>query len=379
MAAEHYSPRGALARQQPTPRKGPSATDTPVSPSVVWLQDCTADSQPLVGGKAVGLGALVREGLQVPPGFAVTTRGFREHIEHNRLELDIERLLGESNASDKIRALFENSRLSPRLEDELSTAYQRLCSGSGSARPMAIRSSATAEDLADASFAGQQETYLWIIGIQHVLEHIVRCWASLFAPQALAYRAHRNIDSTDLAMGVVVQCMVPAEAAGVMLTIDPVNGDRSAIVIEASYGLGVAVVNGEVTPDRLCVDKVLLEIRSRSIGAKTIAYRFDPAVQGTRLEAVPPEKQTYLSVTDDEVIELASVGKRMERAMGRPLDMEWAIGLGQSAAREVFLLQARPETIWSQRRSTPLSAPGTTVMDRILQTMVGSRATMKGD
>ena len=227
--------------------------------------------------------------------------------------------------------------------------------------------------------SGQQETYLWIIEPQHVLKSVVRCWASLFTPQALAYRAHRNISSADLAMGVVVQCMVPAEAAGVMLTIDPVNGDRSAIVIEAAYGLGVAVVNGEVTPDRLCVDKVLLEIRSRSIGAKSIAYRFEQTIQGIRLEPVPAEEQTRPSVTDDEVIQLASLGKRMERVLGRPQDMEWAIGPGQSRAREVFLLQSRPETIWSQRTSAPLSAAGTTVMDRILQTMVGSRTTMKGD
>jgi len=304
----------------------------------------------------------------------VTTHAFREQVERNRLGPDIERLLGESNASNEIRALFENTRLSPQLEDEVLGAHQRLRGG-----PVAIRSSATAEDLTDASFAGQQETYLWIIEPQHVLKSVVRCWASLFTPQALAYRAHRNIGSADLAMGVVVQCMVPAAAAGVMLTIDPVNGDRSAIVIEAAYGLGVAVVNGEVTPDRLCVDKVLLEIRSRSIGAKTVAYRFDDSVDGICLEAVPPEEQTRPSVTDDEVIQLAGSGKRMERALGRPQDMEWAIGPGQSGPREVFLLQSRPETIWSQKQSAPLSAAGTTVMDRILQTMVGSRTTMKGD
>ena len=352
------------------------------SPLVVYLEDCNADSQALVGGKAVGLGALLREGLQVPPGFTVTTHAFREHVARNRLGPDIERLLGESDQQricDDIRGLFESSHVSSQLADEVLGAYERLCRGSGSARPVAIRSSATAEDLADASFAGQQETYLWIIGIDEVLRHLVQCWASLYTPQALAYRAHRNIASADLAMGVVVQTMVPAVAAGVMLTIDPVNGDRSAIVIEAAYGLGAAVVNGEVTPDRLCVDKVLLEIRSRSIGAKTIAYRFDPTVQGTRCERVFAAQQTQACLTDVEVIELAGLGKRMERAMGCAQDMEWAIGPGQSGPREVFLLQARPETIWSQKQSAPLSAAGTTVMDRILQTMVGSPVTMKGD
>ncbi len=349
-----------------------------ITPSVIWLEECGPDSQPLVGGKAVGLGALLREGLQVPPGFAITTHAFREHVERNRLGQRIAQLLGESDqqrVSDEIRGLFENSQVSSQLEDEVVGAYQRLCAGFASETPVAIRSSATAEDLADASFAGQQETYLWIIGLPQVVKSVVRCWASLFTPQALAYRAHRNIASADLAMGVVVQCMVPAAAAGVMLTIDPVSGDRSAIVIEASYGLGVAVVNGEVTPDRFCVDKVLLEIRSRSIGTKTIAYRFSPAVQGTRVEPVPSEQQIQACLTDVEVVELASLGKRMERAMGCAQDIEWALGPG----RDLFLLQARPETIWSQKQSAPLSAAGTTVMDRILQTMVGSPVTMKGD
>jgi phosphoenolpyruvate synthase/pyruvate phosphate dikinase len=132
-----------------------------------------------------------------------------------------------------------------------------------------------------------------------------------------------------------------------MLTLDPINGDPSGIIIEAAYGLGVAVVNGEVTPDRVCVDKELLKIRSRSIGTKTVAYRFDATTQGTRLQPVDKQLQAQPSVTDDEFLELASLGKRMEQAMGRPQDLEWAIGPGERSAREVFLLQARPETIWS--------------------------------
>jgi len=174
---------------------------------------------------------------------------------------------------------------------------------------------------------------------------------------------------SDLAMGVVVQRMVPAEAAGVMLTIDPVNGDPSGIVIEASYGLGAAVVNGEVTPDRMCVDKVLLEIRQRSTGTKSVAYRFDSSAQGTRLEPVAPEQQAQPCLSDAEIIHLASLGKKMERAMGQAQDIEWAIGPGVSGAREVFLLQARPETVWSQKPRKPLASAGSSVMDRILQSM----------
>jgi pyruvate,water dikinase len=248
------------------------------------------------------------------------------------------------------------------VEDEIRRAHQQLCASLQV--PVAVRSSATAEDLADASFAGQQETYLWILGADEVLRHVMRCWSSLFTPQAIAYRAHLGRAVGDLAMGVVVQRMVPAEAAGVMLTLDPLTGDRSAIVIEASYGLGAAVVNGEVNPDRFSVDKVLMEIRSRTYGVKTVAYRFDASVQGTRLEEVPVALQSKPCVSDAEVLELARLGKQLEQVMGRPQDMEWAIGPG----REVFLLQARPETVWSQKDPTPRSA-GATVMDRILQTM----------
>jgi pyruvate,water dikinase len=194
----------------------------------------------------------------------------------------------------------------------------------------------------------------------------VRCWGSLFTAQAIAYRAHRGLPLEDLAMGVVVQWMVPAEAAGVMLTLDPVNGDRSAVAIEAAYGLGAAVVGGEVTPDRFCVDKVTLEIRSRAVGSKHVAYRFAPAVAGVRLEPVPPEQRARACLSDDEVIELATLGKRMEQRMGWPQDVEWAIG---GAGRQLYVLQSRPETVWSRKPVAPLVKPGSTVMDRILQTM----------
>jgi phosphoenolpyruvate synthase/pyruvate phosphate dikinase len=344
-------------------------------PYVVWLQECVTDNAPLVGGKAIGLGSLMREGFQVPPGFTVSTRAYREHVEANHLDAQLARIVADAqsfesqqHAADEIRALFEQSRPSTALRDEVLTAHEKLCTGNAT-QPVAVRSSATAEDMADASFAGQQETYLWIISGEQVMQNVVRCWASLFTPQAVAYRAHRNIPVDHLAMGVVVQCMVPAEAAGVMLTIDPVNGDRSQISIEAAYGLGAAVVNGEVTPDRFSVDKVTLEIRSRAIETKGQAYRFDPAEQGTRLTPVPPDQQSQPCIDDAEVIQLATLGKRMEQAMGRAQDMEWAIGRAASGEREVFLLQARPETVWSQKPHPPVASAGSSVMDRILQSM----------
>ena len=309
-------------------------------PHVIWLEDCTADIAPLIGGKATGLGALMREQLTVPRGFAVTTAAYCEHVEHHGLAPEIERLSGAEDA-DGIRALFDDTAPTPRLEDQLLAAHERL---GGDGQPMAVRSSATAEDQADASFAGQQETFLWLLSGREVLRHVVRCWASLFSAQAIAYRKHRGTTVTDLAMGVVVQHMVPAEAAGVMMTIDPVFGDRSTIVIEAAYGLGAVVVNGETLPDRFCVDKDTLTVRSRTLGSKDVAYRFDASLAGCRLVPVPPAQQRSYCVTDQEVLELTRLGKRMERVMGGPQDLEWAI----DRDRNIFLLQVRPETVWSQ-------------------------------
>jgi pyruvate,water dikinase len=326
------------------------------SSHVLGLTDCTSDCTDLVGGKAVGLGALLRQGLHVPPGFAITSRAYREHVRHNNLTGELSRLLLETSsydaqlhAAEQIRKLFESSTPAPEVENEIRRAYEELCRDPR--LPVAVRSSATIEDTAQASFAGQQETYLFIVGADAVLEHVLRCWSSLFTPQAIAYRAHLRTDVTDLAMGVVVQRMVPAEAAGVMMTLDPITGDRSGIMIEAAYGLGAAVVNGEVDPDRFVIDKASLQIRSRSTGMKKLAYRFDPVGQGTRAEEVPPAIQGKPCVTDAEVTELARAGKRMEEAMGLPQDIEWAIGPGDGGEREMFLLQARPETIWSQKSS----------------------------
>src|SRR6266542_5628402 len=308
-------------------------------PHVMWLEDCTADRAPLIGGKATGLGTLMRQRLMVPPGFAVTTNAYREHVDHHRLAPEIERLFATEDA-DGIRALFESSAPTPRLEDAVLAAHEQL---GGTGQPMAVRSSATAEDLADASFAGQQETYLWLLSGDEVLRHVVRCWASLFSAQAIAYRKHRGVAATDLAMGVVVQQMVPAEAAGVMMTIDPVLGDRSTIVIEAAYGLGAVVVNGEVMPDRFCIDRDTLTLRSRTLGSNDVAYRFDASLAGCRLVPVPPTQQRAYCVSDQEVLELTRLGKRMEEVLGGPQDLEWAIGPN----RDIFLLQVRPETVWS--------------------------------
>lgn len=339
---------------------------------VVWLDECAGDHARLVGGKAVGLGSLLRQGLQVPAGFVVTTEAYRRFVRARGLEREIEGVLREATtpeaqaeASARLRSLFDAAEPDEDLAGEIRSAYLRL----GDEEPVAVRSSATSEDTAEASFAGQQDTYLWIRGPEAVVRNVVRCWGSLFTPQAIAYRARLGIPALEVAMGVVVQRMVAAEAAGVMLTLDPLTGDRSQITIEASFGLGVAVVGGEVTPDRYAVDKVTFELRSREVVPKPIAYRFDPRTGTVRAVEVPPGERNLPALTDPEVVEVAGLGKRVERALGAPQDIEWAIGPGRGGRREVFLLQTRPETVWSRREARPIASPEEPVLSRMLKAM----------
>ena len=207
--------------------------------------------------------------------------------------------------------------------------------------------------------------------------HVARCWASLFTDRAVAYRARLGIGDDEVAMGVVVQAMVPAEAAGVLLTLDPLTGDRSQVTIEAAYGLGTAVVEGEVTPDRFAVDKVTLELRSRSVGEKAFAYRFDPAAGRVARVEVPAADRARPCLDDAEAAELARLGKRVEQALGVPQDVEWAVGppaapgtggRGRSGGRARAVAAPGPagEPVWSRRPRQAVVPPGTSAMDRML-------------
>ncbi len=341
---------------------------------ILPLEGCTADDRALVGGKALGLGSLLREGLQVPPGFAVTTDAYRESVVSSGLQAEVVRLLEgcttdeeRIRASELIRAMFERAEVAHDVAIEIALAYRAL--GNGRPVPVAVRSSATAEDLGEASFAGQQDTYLWIRGEDEVVAAVKRCWGSLFSPQVIAYRAHFGIPTEDLAMAVVVQRMVDAAAAGVMITLDPVTGDPSQITIEASYGLGLAVVGGEVTPDRYAVDKVTYEIRNRTINDKGFAYRFDPDRREVVTVDVPTDDRTLPALTDEEVVALARLGRAVERAHRGAQDIEWAIGPGRNGEREIFLLQTRPETVWSRRPRAPIADPNEPILERMLRAM----------
>lgn len=342
---------------------------------VRWLADCAdLDSPEEVGGKAVGLGRLCRLHLPVPPGFAVGLAAYRDFITRAGLGEVIEGHLSQARgpdgfqiASERIAEAFRRATPTAELVEEVEDAYRRLAPDDD--LPVAVRSSANAEDMADASFAGQQETFLWVMGADRVVEHVVRCWASLFTPQAIAYRSHLGRPADHLGMGVVVQQMVSATAAGVMITLDPVTGDPSQVSIEACHGLGVGVVNGEVTPDRYFVDKVTGELRSKTIASKPEEFRFDPTTGSVEKLPVEEERRDEPALTDSEVRAIAELGVRIERALGGPQDVEWTYGPGEPDHRDLYLLQTRPETVWSQKRREPIAPPGSTVMDRILMTI----------
>ncbi|HKE80792.1 MAG TPA: PEP/pyruvate-binding domain-containing protein [Solirubrobacteraceae bacterium] len=338
--------------------------------SVLDLAAGATEGVERVGGKALGLLRLTELGCAVPPGFVVTTDAHRAWMRDHGLDAEVARLARAADdftalraASDAIRALFEAAGLD---DEAIDRAYDDL-----GAPPVAIRSSATAEDLGDASFAGQQETYLPVAGRDAVRAHVVKCWASLYSLEAISYRRRLSVEIEDVAMAVVVQRLVPAEAAGVLFTIDPLTGDRSQITIEASFGLGLALVGGDVTPDRFAIDKVTLEIRSRAIATKPFADRFDPRTATLDRAQLSSVEASAPAISDDEVVALAQVGKRVEASFGQPMDIEWALGPGPGGHRQVHLLQARPETVHgAEERDAGGPQPA---MDRIVSALLKDR------
>ncbi len=363
-----------------------SVPANPDLPLVCWLEDCRKDSIPLVGGKCSSLGELINAGVRVPPGFALTTEGYRRYMAEAGISREIQSLLNGldpqdmealEKASETIRRMIESQPFSTEMEDMVAEFYRKLsvrcCLP---AAPVAVRSSATAEDLPGASFAGQQDTFLWIRGAEEVLHHIRRCISSLYTGRAIAYRANQRFDDEHMAISVGVQKMANSFTAGVMFTLHPGNGDRSVIVIDSNYGFGESVVSGEVTPDNFVVNKVTLDILERTISQKDIYYTVDTKTQVNRAIEVPPERQKVQSLMDDEITALAWMGKQIEKHYGRPMDIEWAVDKDLPFGGNIFILQARPETVWSEKQKPAVAGAGASAMDYILSSMLlGKRLT----
>ena len=317
---------------------------------IIGLDAREASDLGLAGGKCRSLAALTAAGLPVPSGFIVSTYAYREALLSLGLDREIEATLSNGEmetqeaaeaASRHIAGLLSRHSVPAALTEEIFRAYWMLCEklSRGSQIAVAVRSSATAEDLAEASFAGQQETYLNITGPERVVQAVRDCWASLFSPRALLYRSQRcgrPLDS--LAMAVGVQAMVPARVAGVLFTVNPRTGDPSEVVIEASWGLGESVVGGSVTPDRYVVDKRTGKTIETHISQKMIEVVCSP--HGTDHQQVPLPKQCLPCLTLAHRERLAEIARDVEALFGVPQDIEWAI----DASDDCFVLQARPVT-----------------------------------
>ena len=270
-----------------------------------------------------------------------------------------------------MRSRIVSSAVPPEVAAQVTRAYEEL---GGSATAVAVRSSATMEDSAGASFAGLQDTYLAVRGAAEVLDAVRRCWASLYNDESVAYRRRLRLPEDGLAMGVVVQRMLRPRAAGVMFTRSPVTGDRSVVAIEGTWGLGSALVAGEVTPDSFTISKVTGEITGRRTGTKLRLHSFRPNEPGISALAMPIALRGRPCLTDDEARALAAVGREVEEHYGVPQDIEWAL-LGDDpacppmhgdAADRIRVLQSRPETVWAAREQAPLATSKPRASDHVL-------------
>ena len=330
-----------------------------------------------VGGKNASLGEMISQlagaGVRVPGGFATTAQAFRDFLGHSanggatlakRIEdrlssLNVDDVRALAQAGADIRQWIIDTPFQPRLEQEIREFYQRLVAESSAEMSFAVRSSATAEDLPDASFAGQQETFLNVVGIDNVLEAIKHVFASLYNDRAISYRVHKGFTHAEVALSAGVQRMVRSDvgAAGVMFTLDTESGFKDVVFITSSYGLGETVVQGAVNPDEFYVHKPMLEqgklpIIRRNIGSKLIKMEFTgeaKAGRSVKTVDVPIELRNRYSLNDQEIVELAKYAVIIEKHYGRPMDIEWG---KDGRDGKLYILQARPETVKSQQKAT---------------------------
>ena len=309
---------------------------------VLWFYEIDKDDIPTVGGKGANLGEMTKAGFPVPGGFVVTSSAYVHMIEVNNLEDKIKAMLKDLNvedatalnrASHQVIELIEKSPFPKDIEEQVFKAYDKL----GNNPWVAVRSSATAEDLPEASFAGQQETYLNVRGDASVIVHIRKAWASLFEPRAIYYRVQQGFDHFKVALAVPVQKMVQSDISGIMFSINPVTNDKTHIVIEAVWGLGENIVQGAVTPDHYEVDKSELKL----IQHKTVHQDIEMvrSGEGNIQRKVPSSRQDKRKLTDAQAVEVATLGKKLQQHYFFPQDSEWAIENGK-----LYVVQTRPIT-----------------------------------
>ncbi len=314
--------------------------------AIVWFNEVTKENIPLVGGKGANLGEMTNARIPVPPGFIVTANAYYDFLQKSKITDKIRSLLKPLDPNDskqlqqiaaKVKDVILDAPMSPELASEIKQAYLKLGKGL-----VAVRSSATAEDLPEASFAGQQATFLNVQGEKEVVTAVQKCWASLFEPRAIFYRGEQGFDHFKVGIAVPVQRMVQSEVSGVMFTVEPITNDRSKISIEAILGLGEMVVSGDVTPDHYVVSKDKLEIIKKEIKRqewKLVRNDGNPDGEANVKATLTPEEQAHQKIDDNDIIALAELGKQLEEHYQFPQDIEWA-----KENNQLFIVQTRPVT-----------------------------------
>jgi len=330
---------------------------------ILWLDELRLEHLLSVGGKLARLGELAGRGYPVPPGFAVPVEAFQLAVPDDvRREIGLishhapSSLAGLEAAATSIRELIEGQPLPGWLEDEVAEAYEHLVErcGLGPELPLAIRSSGVGEDAGAASFAGQFDTYLGVRGAVGALEHVKRCWASQYSARALDYCRRQGLRPDERGIAVGVLQLLSARSSGIAFSINPVDGNSDQAVVEASWGLGEAVVSGRVTPDCWVVEKSTGRIVEERIADKELRSVFDEAAGRVVDQEAPESLRTEPALSHDEVRHVAEVAAAIEQQEGCPQDVEWAFDERLAFPRNFFLLQHRPETVWSrQPESTP--------------------------
>ena len=326
---------------------------------IYWLKEVGAEHNDIIGKKCANLGELTRGGFRVPPGFALGVgaydRFMKETGTKDRLLKYFESFKADPEdiadtpkydaASKEIRSIVESMKMPPYMEKTIREYYQGLCKEAGKDQVFVATRSAGPK-----SHPGQYETYLNVSGEEDVIKNVIRVWASTFNTRSIISRARLNLPLHDDPIGVAVLTMVDAKAAGVIFTVNPVNGDQSKVAIDASFGFGEAVVSGNVTPDHYLVDKVTLEIDERVVSDKGAEFAYNPETRTMEYQELPVDQRKIACLDEREIIELTKIAKKVETHFGCPQDIEYAISRTMPFPESIFLVQARPESVWGKKK-----------------------------
>jgi len=326
---------------------------------IYWFNEIGQEYNNTVGKKCANLGELTKAGFQVPPGFALGVEAYKRFMTETEAQKRLKEFLKDFNAdpnnvadtlkfeeaSERMRSIVESIKMPSDMERTIKEYYDELCRITNCKDAFVATRSA-----GPVSHPGQYETYLNVSGPDNVVFNVKRVWSSTFNTRSIIARARLNLPLDFDPIGVAVLTMVDAKAAGVMFTINPINGDISKVAIEASFGYGEAVVSGNVTPDRYLVDKVTMEIEERVISDKRAEFTYNPDTKEMEYKELPSDKRKIQCIEDREIIELARLAKDVENHFGCPQDIEWSISRSLPFPKNIFLVQARPESVWGKKK-----------------------------